>query len=130
MAITFLVDSVHRVVRATYTGAVTLPDLTEYSRTLLALQVLALPQLIDARGATLLLSEGDLEDFSALMGSLRRVFGHAPVAFVAGNHLSYLTAEHYEDLSAGYNPAFRVFEDVATAETWIVGHATGHDPGP
>jgi hypothetical protein len=49
---------------------------------------------------------------------------------VAGNHLSYLTAEHYEDLGAGHNPGFRVFEDVATAETWIVRCATGFDPGP
>ena len=119
MPIELAVDPVHRIVRATYTGPIFLPELTSHVRTLVVMQLLTLPQLIDGRRAVLALSEPEINEFSGLMGTLRQVYGRAPVAFVAGDQISEWVAEHYADAGAGDNPVFRLFDDLEAAERWI-----------
>lgn len=117
--VNIVVDQANQLVRATFTGAVALPDLATHVRTLIAMSVLAMPMLIDAREAMSVLSDGDLEDVSSLMTTLRKVYGRAPVAVVVGDDYSRRIAEQYGELGAGDNPGFRIFDDIAAAEAWL-----------
>ena len=119
MPIHLAVDPAHGFVRVTLTGSIALPELASHAHTLLTLQLLALPQLIDGRRSLLALSEAEIGEFSDLMASLRRVYGRAPVAFVARDQISEWVAERYADAGAGDNPGFRVFDDFEAAEHWI-----------
>lgn len=124
MSITYVVDPRVHLIRTVYTGFVTLVDLVTYVKTLAAQGVLGHPMLIDARHATLLLTEQDTREFAQVMESLRAMFGKAPVAFVPGNVTSQRTAERYVEMGAGSNP-YQVFEDVATAEGWLAAVEAG-----
>lgn len=119
MPISFLVDPHDQLVRTTYLGLITLVDVTTYVRALVDQGLLKRAQLIDARQATLGFSPEDTRILAELMKTLRGKHGSAPVAFVAGDAPSYYTAESYQDLGAGGNPSFAVFEEVAAAEMWI-----------
>jgi hypothetical protein len=119
MPISFLVDSHFQLVRTTYLGLIRLVDVATYVRGLVDQGLLKHAQLIDARHATLGFSTEDTRILAELMKTLRSQHGSAPVAFVAGDAPSYYTAETYQDLGAGGNPSFAVFEDVAAAEMWI-----------
>jgi hypothetical protein len=119
MTIVFHLDSPRHLVRATYTGAITLTELVGYARALAAQELVAVPQLIDARSAVLTLSEAGTREIAELMASLREGHGQAQVAFVAGNADSYYIAESYAELGAGANPGYRIFDDVGAAEMWL-----------
>lgn len=130
MAVTFHVDTVHRLVRATFTRAVTLPELTAYARTLMRQRLLELPQLIDARRGTLALSAADTREFSDVMSSLRQVYGRAAVAFVSGDAASTAVGQAYREMGAGGSSAYEAFTDLVTAERWLTSQATdSRDPG-
>jgi hypothetical protein len=119
MAISITLDEEHRYVRSVYSGVIALQDMEEHVATLVRQALLGRPQLIDARRALLALNETDLQHFASMLTPLRNVYGRAPVAFVAGNEVSYDVAERYAELGAGGNPGFRVFEDLRHAEAWI-----------
>jgi non-ribosomal peptide synthetase component F len=119
MAITFVLDPHRPLVRTTYTGRITFREVVAYAHELVHQKLLATPQLIDARRATLTLSEEETRQISDLLASLRQRHGRAPVAFVAGNAASYGVAAGYGDLGAGGIPAFSIFEDVEAADVWI-----------
>jgi hypothetical protein len=130
VAVTFHVDTVQGLVRATFTRAVTLPELTAYARTLMRQGLLELPQLIDARRGTLTLSEADTREFSNLMSSLRQVYGRAAVAFVPGDAASTAVGQVYREVGAGGSSAYQAFTDVAAAEKWLTSQAADpQDPG-
>ena len=124
MSIMYGVDERVPLVRTTYTGFVTLVDLVTYVKTLAAQGLLGHPMLIDARHATLLLTEQDTREFAQVMESLRAMFGKAPVAFVSRNVTSQRTAERYVEMGAGSN-TYQLFEDLATAEGWLVAGRVG-----
>jgi hypothetical protein len=117
--ISFLVDPHFQLVRTTYLGLITLVDVATYVRTLVDRGLLKRAQLVDARHATLGFSPEDTRILAEMMRTLRGKHGSAPVAFVVGDAPSYYTAETYQDLGAGGNPSFAVFEDVAAAEMWL-----------
>src|SRR5205814_10187569 len=81
--------------------------------------LLAFAQLIDARSATLNLTDEEIQQFVYVMASLRAEAGPAPVAVVVGDAISYAVARRYAELGSGSNPSYHVFEDMAAAETWI-----------
>jgi hypothetical protein len=117
--ISFLVDPHFQLVRTTYLGLITLVDVVTYARSLVDRGLLKSAHLIDARHATLGFSPEDTKILAELMKTLRAKHGSGPVAFVIGDAPSYYTAGAYQDLGAGGNPRFAVFEDVAAAEMWL-----------
>ena len=119
MPITFVVESRGPLVRTTYSGRVTFRDVMEYVDQLIDRNLLVIPQLIDARAATLALSEEETRQVSDRLASLRLQYGRAPVAFVAGNAVSYTVAANYGDRGAGGIPTFSIFAEVEAAEVWI-----------
>ena len=130
MPIHVLVDHHRQLVLTTCVGLITLPELVRHARALFTGGLLALPQLVDARDAVFSGSEAELGDFSGLMAALRHIYGRPPVAFVGEDAHTLWVLDRYAELGARANLTFRVFEDVPTAEAWIVGHGTGPDPGP
>jgi hypothetical protein len=118
MSISYLLDPHLQVIRTTYLGIVTLADLVAYVRSLATEGLLKHPQLIDAREATLWLTESETRELSDLMTSLRALFGGAPVAFVPGNSASHRVARRYGEMGAG-STRLELFEGVQAAERWL-----------
>jgi hypothetical protein len=119
MSISFVVERQQQLVRARWAGLVGLPDLAQYARALVAEGLLDHAQLIDARTAWIRLTAEETREIAELMASLGAVYGRAPVAFIPADSASYELARRYQELGAGGNPAFQVFEDLAAAETWL-----------
>lgn len=118
MSISYLLDARLKLIRSTFVGVITLVDLVAYVRSLAAEDLLQHPQLIDARKATLRLTEWEIREIADLMTSLRTMFGRAPVGFVAGNAASRRIVQRYREMGAG-STRFEVFEDMAAAEVWL-----------
>lgn len=118
MSISYLLDLHGDVIRTTYLGTITMVDLVGYVRCLATEGLLDRPQLIDGRGATVWLSEGETRELAELMASLRAMFGAAPVAFVPGDAASMRVAEWYREMGAG-STRYEVFEEVQAAERWL-----------
>jgi hypothetical protein len=118
MPISFRVDPHLHLVRTTYIGTITLPEVMTYVGQLVEQGFLSHAQLIDGRAATLKLTTEETRQFAAWMASVRAVYGRAPVAFVAGNAASYHVAQDYAEMGAGSNP-FQVFAYAPAAELWI-----------
>ena len=120
MPIRFLVQPGDHIVRVTYTGTITLMDLSRHVQRLVHSNLLDRPRLVDSRNATFRLTGEDIRIFSSLMSTLRDRYGRAPVAFVPGDDSWYSAAEVYRDLGAGGNPRFASFPDMEAAQTWLL----------
>ena len=120
--IRFLVDELG-VVRTTYSGAV------GYAQMVLHLQeheragVLARPQVVDAREATLALSAAEVQAFASLTRELRLRTSVGPTAVVATADLVYGIARMYGAFDD--SDSFAVFRSMAEAEAWIGGRQQG-----
>ena len=115
-----MLDQQSELVRTTLVGSVSLADLARHARALATNRLLTVDQLVDGRMGSLRLSLDETREFADLMGSLRSVYGSARVAFVPGDAESHRFAERYREMGAGANPAFALFEDVPSAEVWLV----------
>ena len=120
MPIRFLVEPGDRIVRVTYTGIITLMELSRHVQRLVDANLLDRPKLVGSRNATFRLTGEDIRIFTSLMSTLHARYGRAPVAFVPGDDSWHSAAEVYRDLGAGGNPRFASFPDMEAAQTWLL----------
>lgn len=107
------------VVRAVLTEVVRGEELVQHALELGASGCLAIPLLLDARAAVLLLSAPEIAWLADMVGGMRRVHGRVPVAFLTDHDESYDLVCRYAVLMEAHNPRFAVFRSAPEAEAWV-----------
>ena len=113
------------VVRTQLTGVIRGDDLVQHALELGAAGHLARPLLLDARGARLELSESEIGWLADVVGGMRHVHGHAPVAMLTDDEASTEVARRYAMLMRAHNPHFATFRVPRDAEVWVRSRSPG-----
>ena len=105
------------VVRTTFSGRIGYGQIVQHLHAREQRGVLGLPQVVDAREATMELTTAEVQEFAALVRSLRLRIPVGPTAVVAGGDLAYGIGRMY----SGFDDSeqFAVFRSIAEAEAWI-----------
>ena len=119
MPIVFTTDPKRRLVETKATGVLGNDEFAAHVRALAARDLLAFPQLIDAREASVETTPADAREFAKLTGRLRAAHGSAKVAFVTSSDATYGILRVYTVVSEEVDPGFRVFRDIDQAREWL-----------
>lgn len=107
------------ILRTTCSGALALPQLILHLQARERAGLLARPQVVDARDATLELSTADVRKLAALAREVRRRTAVGPTALVASRDLSYGIGRMYAGFDAPDSAGFAVFRSMEEAERWL-----------
>jgi hypothetical protein len=107
------------ILRTTFSGPLALPQLILHLQARERAGLLANPQVVDARDATLELSTADVRKLAALAREVRRRTAVGPTALVASRDLSYGIGRMYAGFDASDSAGFAVFRSMEEAERWL-----------
>jgi hypothetical protein len=119
MPITYDVDHNLQRVHAVGTGEIRLEDMTAHVTALAGANLLGYAQLLDARGATLMLTAEETRRIVPLIARLREEHGQARTAFIADSDVSFGMARMYATLAADSDSGFMVYRSLQDGAAWL-----------
>lgn len=123
MPIILQFDAVSDCVCSTAHGIVAVDDIEAHVRARAAAQVLAKPEIFDARDVTLDLSREDLQYIANLVRELMGSMPPAPTAVVTNSAFIECLTRAYAAMMEKDHLAFRVFKTLAEAREWVAQQA-------
>lgn len=119
MPISFRLQEPSGIVYSTASGIVSCDEVMLHLDAMLAADVLARPEIFDARNVTLDLSVHDLQAIGDKIQSVMRGTPQAALALVTNNHFVRSLGETYGQLTRDHGRPFGIFPSIAAAEEWM-----------